>query len=93
MPKSGVEYLAQHPGWKTKNNRKLNPIVVDILDSSDVATILAALRCFQERYENCSVDVIREDWPNHFEGIEPLGTENISTLCERINLTDVLKIK
>jgi hypothetical protein len=65
----------------------------ETLDKSDVATILAALRLFQERYEDCSSDTIREDWPNHFEGIPPLGTSDISTLCERINFAKTLVIQ
>ncbi len=58
---------------------------VVVLDSEDVATILAALRSFQERYENIPARAMREDWPRHFRGVKPLGTEDISELCERIN--------
>lgn len=59
-------------------------------DKSDLATILAALRFFQEQYDNRSARVIREDWPDHFVGIKPLGTDDISTLCERLNCADIV---
>ena len=65
-----------------KNTKKLKAV---ILNSEDIATILAALRFFQERYENVDAVILREDWPNHFDGIKPLSTEDISELCERIN--------
>jgi hypothetical protein len=65
------------------------------LDASDIATILAALRCFQERYEGSNGKAIVEDWPDHFTNargkrIRPLGTEDIGTLCERINCAKIL---
>jgi hypothetical protein len=114
--KSGVEYLAQHPGWKTHGQkhaaRKKRKSVVEHLDASDVATILAALRMFQEAYEDYDATSIAEDWPNHFEvqspGGEvggqdvsdelivvpqPLGSEDIDALCERINCARKLVLK
>src|ERR1700739_984889 len=36
------------------------------LDSSDVATILAALRLFQREYEDCDSVHIADAWPMHF---------------------------
>lgn len=59
------------------------------LDSSDLATILAALRMFQKQYRDCDAEAIRADWPEHFADeagfpIEPLGSEDIDALCERI---------
>ena len=61
------------------NNEKLVK-----LNFKDIATILAALRLFQKEYRDKDSDVIREDWPDHFEGVMPLGSDDISTLCERI---------
>ena len=63
MAKSGVEYLAQHPGWKTKTKKRTTigqkyaarmkrKHSVEHLDASDVSTILAALRLFQREYED-----------------------------------------
>ena len=131
MPKSGVEYLAQHPGWKTKkhkpkryrysdgntftdnltlaearrfkklqNGGTITPMPkakVEHLDNSDVATILAALRLFQREYEDMDAIKVAEAWPEHFEATNPedvrpapLGTRDISTLCERINCAKCL---
>jgi len=61
------------------------------LDENELATVLAALRMFQERYDGFSDEGIRDEWPEHFvdnDGvcIEPLGSEDIDTLCERINV-------
>ena len=47
------------PKSKRKPKRKL--------DASDYATILAALRMFQRRYEDCDATAIANDWPDHFE--------------------------
>jgi hypothetical protein len=69
-----------------------NKSITVTLDKSDLATILAALRCFQEKYENWNAKAIREDWPDHFEGVKPLGTEDISELCERINTAGQLRL-
>jgi len=52
----------------------------------NAATILAALRMFQQRYEDKDAEAIRRDWPEHFDGVEPLSTEDIDALCEEINL-------
>jgi hypothetical protein len=63
-------------------------------DASESATILAALRLFQRTYEGSSSPAIARDWPEHFEeGMQsvqpwPLGSEDIDTLCERINCGD-----
>ena len=65
-----------------KPKRKLGP--------SDIATILAALRLFQREYEGVSAEDIRDQW-DHFADTkankfsEPLGTDDISALCEEIN--------
>jgi hypothetical protein len=62
----------------------------EYFDESELATVLAALRLFQETYDGKDADTIRGDWQEHFtasngELIEPLGTEDIETLCQRIN--------
>jgi hypothetical protein len=70
--------------------------IVVQLDSSELATILAALRLFQREYEDCDAVSIADAWPMHFnvQGDDPeelvvvpqpLGTKDIDTLCERIN--------
>jgi hypothetical protein len=100
MAKSGVEHLAQHPGWKSKKSK--TNVKVEHLDESDVATILAALRLFQREYEDCDSVYIADSWPMHFavsgEGDEmevtpqPLGSEDIDALCERINCAKALSL-
>jgi hypothetical protein len=55
------------------------------LDKNETATVLAALRLFQKTYEGQAAKYIRKDWPEHFVGVQPLGTEDITDLCERIN--------
>lgn len=70
------------------------------LDSSELATVLAALRLFQREFENVSAKQIAEIYPDHFSLVtpseddpdictdpQPLGTEDIDTLCERLNCT------
>ncbi|HVI07007.1 MAG TPA: hypothetical protein VND65_01810 [Candidatus Binatia bacterium] len=59
------------------------------LDASDVATILAALRAFQERFVDQDAEAMRKAYPEHFEDVAPLGSEDIDTLCQEINLGDV----
>lgn len=59
-------------------------------DQQELATVLAALRMFQRHYEDHDAFEIRRDWPEHFKTnggrvIKPLGTEDIDSLCERIN--------
>ena len=60
--------------------------------ASDVATVLAALRLFQEFFLDQTDIDIADKWPEHFVVREdgsvdpaPLGTDDIDTLCERIN--------
>lgn len=69
---------------------KLEPEVIDAGEGSDLATILAALRLFQAKYEDSDSEAIRADWPEHFKDsdgkpIAPLGTDDIDALCERLN--------
>lgn len=69
--------------------KKLTQVTTPTFDSEELATILASLRAFQEKYENWDADAIREDWPEHFEDIQPLGTADISDLCERLNCGEI----
>lgn len=56
------------------------------LDTNELATVLAALRLFQREFEDRNAFDIRESLPDHFaDGIMPLGTADIDTLCEKIN--------
>jgi hypothetical protein len=68
------------------------------LDSSELATVLAALRLFQREYEDHDATSIAEAWPMHFDAQvnpldsdesevvpQPLGSLDIDKLCERIN--------
>jgi hypothetical protein len=80
--------------------RQVNPPTV--LDDSDVATILAALRLFQDTYVDHDSVSIAEAWPMHFnvqgdgEDItvvpDPLGSIRIDELCEKINCAGTLSI-
>jgi hypothetical protein len=68
------------------------------LDASDVATMLAALRMFQQYYEGQSAEAIRDVQSEHFidhkgNWIMPLGTDDIDVLCESLNFADVVKMK
>jgi hypothetical protein len=64
-------------------------------DESELATVLAALRLFQREHESLDSVQIADAWPMHFnvqgDGKdvtivpEPLGSEAIDALCERIN--------
>jgi hypothetical protein len=53
--------------------------------AENLATILVALRLFQKTYRDKDADSIRADWPEHFAGVDPLGSDDIDSLCERIN--------
>lgn len=55
------------------------------LDASEKATMLAALRKFQQEYQHSHTAFIKACWPMHFDDAEPLGPEAIDALCERIN--------
>lgn len=79
----------------TDQTGNTNPLA----DASNLATVLAALRLFQRTYEDCDAEAIANDWPEHFaiepDGTEdtfvtpePLGTEDIDTLCEQLNCGD-----
>jgi hypothetical protein len=65
------------------------------INQNDLATILAALLCFQEQYENEDADVIFADFENQFTTLDgghlaPLSTKDIDTL--RGNLLAVQSI-
>jgi hypothetical protein len=74
---------------KANSRRKSKPKAkVEHLDESDVATILAALRLFQREYEDCeSVQIADAE-----VAPQPLASEDIDTLCERINCAKVLSL-
>lgn len=54
------------------------------LDESELATVLAGLRMFQKTYEDRDAKYIRQH-ESHFDDAAPLGTDDIETLCERLN--------
>lgn len=55
------------------------------LTSSELATILAALRAFQVLYPP---DAAVCHFPEHFEDCEPLDSDAINELCEKLNTED-----
>jgi hypothetical protein len=54
------------------------------LNSRELATILASLRFFQEEFCHTNRDELARLFP-HFSDQRPLSTEEVSTLCERLN--------
>ncbi len=85
MAKQTKSVIAARAGLIPASDWEPQPGEPITFDTEELATVLAALRLFQREYEDFSGDAIREAWPDHFEGIEPLGTDDIDTLCERIN--------
>ncbi len=57
--------------------------------SSELATILASLRSFQELYvhddEEETSDAVAANFPEHFADAMPLTSTEINELCEKIN--------
>ena len=57
--------------------------------SSEVATILVSLRLFQELFAHGDTQETRDsivaNFPEHFEGVEPLTFTEINKLCKEIN--------
>ena len=51
------------------------------VNDQELATLLAALRFFQEHAEK--IDLIESE---HFEDVEPPTLEQIDDLCERLNI-------
>lgn len=78
MTKSGVEYLAQHPGWKTTPAKPRLTITAREFD-----TILAALRLYQE-HEPAEIRTEIQDIASGEHG-KPLTIDEIDDLIERIN--------
>ena len=60
-----------------------------IVDDAQQATILAALRFYQQ--SGASADAAIEDIATNGGAFEPLGIENIDALCESINLASPAK--
>ena len=58
-----------------------------ILSPSELATILAALRYFQDETQCLEPSEIRELYPQ-FADAAPLPTQEIDALCERLNIAD-----
>lgn len=59
------------------------------LDDSDLQTLIAALRSFQESYEGSDASEIYDDWEEYFthkdgSKIEPLSTPDIDEFIKRI---------
>ena len=62
----------------------------DELDNRTIATILAALRLFQQIGEKTDLTVM---FPEHFEeGVSPLSAIEIDFLCEDINASTQAKL-
>lgn len=58
------------------------------LTKRETATVLAALRNWQQDLQEGGL-IPKEDLPYHFESDEPLKTEEIDALCEKINCDDI----
>lgn len=58
------------------------------LTRQEIATILAALRNWQEITTPEAGNVPGELYPDIFEDIDPLNTDEIDELCERINTVE-----
>jgi hypothetical protein len=58
---------------------------MNTVSRENTATILAALRLFQDTYRDVDAEQIREKFPEHFHDVQPLSTEDIDTLCQQIN--------
>lgn len=96
---SKEELVQRFPSLKIQGNHVVIPekrgrmkdstkkVVTVELDSSELATVLAALREMQAVWEGKDAKTMREAFPDHFHDVKPLGTEDISTLCERINMS------
>lgn len=51
-----------------------------VLDARELATVLAGLRTFQNRYERDGLHAME-----HFDDVRALTPDEIDTLCERLN--------
>lgn len=83
----------QNPDESSDKNKQLSPVPNPLADASNLATTLAALRLFQRTYEDHEAKDIYEAFPEHFAPVdgkqpEPLGTEDIDTLCEQLNANE-----
>jgi hypothetical protein len=52
------------------------------LSDRELATVLAALRYWQDEMRPGDVPLC---YPEHFEDVTPLTTDEIDSLCERLN--------
>lgn len=67
---------------QAKNSEKQG--VIEHLDESDLATILAALRLFQREYEDCDSVTIADRWPMHFNVQVPGGERGGQDISEEL---------
>ncbi|HVY68929.1 MAG TPA: hypothetical protein VHH73_03330 [Verrucomicrobiae bacterium] len=54
-----------------------------ILNEQEVATVLAALRFWQDAISDTPPDLLM---PEHFQGVKPLTADQIDSLCESLHL-------
>lgn len=95
--RAGYQYTLAEIRNGTGFPRKARFVRVDglqtyTLDKSDITTILVALRAFQRQFEDCAGRVIAQAFPDYFDlfdddtvSPEPLSSEDIDDLCEKLN--------
>jgi len=58
--------------------------------AENLATILAALRLFQDTFEDFDGDAVKASkYGAHFADAMPLSTDDIEILCERLNSGEI----
>ena len=86
-------------GWGTKTKQGLVACIerigkesaapIDDLDDRQTATILHALRHYQERHYGTAGECVEADENGtvccHFDGVKPLTDQEIDALCNRLN--------
>lgn len=72
------ESINEGPSWA-----KESPATT--LTPRELATVLAALRCFQQEVSPLPLATIKDSW-EHFDECDPLTTDEIDALCERLNV-------
>lgn len=58
------------------------------LSYSELSTLLAGLRMLQDSIEEGGPDEFYRRFP-HFDDVEPLTSEQIDDLCERLNTSEI----
>lgn len=56
------------------------------LNERELATVLAALRYFQNALRCDGAENLRVGWMDHFGDVMPLTEDEVDSLCERLNL-------